>query len=128
MPAAECAFSYAIVRVVPDLVRGEFLNVGVLLFARQHNFLGLRSELDEQRLRALAPDFDPQVAAAALHGFAAVAAAEKTAGRIGELPVSERFGWLVAPSNTVVQCSAVHTGITTDPQRSLERLFTELVL
>jgi hypothetical protein len=40
---------------------------------------------------------------------------------------SERFGWLVAPASTVIQCSQVHTGLTADPAATLDRLFEELV-
>ena len=52
-------FQYTILRVVPRIERGECINVGVVVFCRQHNFLGIRIELDEERLRALAPDLDP---------------------------------------------------------------------
>src|ERR671936_159368 len=49
-------FSYAILRVVPRVERGERLNAGVVLFCRQRDFLGIRVALDERRLGALAPD------------------------------------------------------------------------
>ena len=49
------AFQYAIVRVVPQVERGECLNAGVALFCRSLGFLAARVELDEARLRALAP-------------------------------------------------------------------------
>lgn len=128
MPATASAFSYAIVRVVPDLERGEFVNAGVVLFARQHDFLAARVELDRQRLAAVCPEADADAATAALDAFARVAAGDPDAGRIAALPKSERFGWLVAPSSTIVQCSATHTGITADPQASLDELLAELVL
>ncbi len=121
------AFSYAVVRVVPDLGRGEFVNAGVVLFARQAGFLRARIALDESRLAALAPDFDPAVAQAALAAFRCVAAGDEAAGAIGELSQSERFGWLVAPSSTVVQTSPVHSGVGEDPARLLDELFDELV-
>lgn len=120
------AFSYAIVRVVPDIERGEFINAGVILFARQHDFLGVRIELNSDRLRALAPEFDAEVARAALAAFERVAAGDADGGQMAQLPKSERFGWLVAPSSTVVQCSPVHTGLCEDPQRALAELFDDL--
>jgi hypothetical protein len=43
------------------------------------------------------------------------------------MPASERFGWLVAPSSTMIQPSEVHTGLTDDPESTLDTLFTELV-
>lgn len=127
MPAPS-AFSYAILRVVPRVERGERLNVGVVLFARQHaGFLGMRAELDEARLAALAPDLDPAAVRPHLDALCAVAAGDPGAGPLAGLPPSERFGWLVAPSSTVLQPSEVHTGMTGDPAATLERLFAELV-
>ncbi|MFT4049248.1 MAG: DUF3037 domain-containing protein [Solirubrobacterales bacterium] len=126
MPVAS-AFSYAIVRVVPDLERGEFVNAGVVLFARQHDFLAARFELDARRLAALCPTADPAAAAAALKAFERVAAGDEGAGPMAALPKSERFGWLVAPASTIVQCSQAHTGMTDDPQGSLDDLFGDLV-
>jgi hypothetical protein len=125
MPAS--AFSYAIVRVVPDIERGEFLNAGVLLYARQHSFLSTRIELDAERLRALNPDADAAAIAAALKAFERVAAGDEDAGPMAAMPKSERFGWLAAPSSTVIQCSPVHTGVCSDPQRALDELFEDLV-
>ena len=52
---ARSPFHYAILRVVPRVERGERFNVGVVLFCRQRDFLGVRVDLDEQRLTALAP-------------------------------------------------------------------------
>jgi hypothetical protein len=51
-------YSYAIVRVVPRVERGEYVNVGVVLFVREARYLAARIELDVARLHALAPDLD----------------------------------------------------------------------
>jgi hypothetical protein len=48
-------------------------------------------------------------------------------GALAALPASDRFGWVTAPSSTVIQPSAVHTGMTGDPQATLDHLFTTLV-
>ena len=40
-------YSYAVVRVVPRVEREEFLNVGVVLFSREMDFLGALSYDDE---------------------------------------------------------------------------------
>src|SRR5688572_26367094 len=53
-----CSFDYAIVRVVPRVDRGEFINAGVVLFCSTKTFLDARIELDRERLLALAPDVD----------------------------------------------------------------------
>lgn len=121
-------FQYAILRVVPHIERGECINVGVVVFCRQHNFLGIRIDLDEQRLRALAPDLDPLAVEPPLEAIAAVVAGEPSAGPLAQLSPSERFGWVAATSSTVIQPSEVHTGLTDDPQATLDHLFNSLVL
>ncbi len=120
-------FSYAILRVVPSLERGECLNVGVVLFCRQRGFLGTRIELDEVRLAAVAPGLATPELGAHLEALERVAKGQAGAGPIAELPQSERFGWLAAPSSTIVQASEVHTGLCEDPAATLEGLFARLV-
>jgi hypothetical protein len=120
-------FTYAILRLVPNVERGEQLNVGVVLFCRQRGFLGARVALDEERLKALAPSLDLAEVAAHLHGLVRVAEGNPAAGAIATLPPSERFGWLAAPSSTVIQASPVHTGLSDDPAATLDGLFTRLV-
>lgn len=124
---ARSPFQYAILRVVPRVERGECLNAGVVVFARTRDFLGMRVALDADRLRALDPGTDPGPVAAQLDGRARIAAGDPDAGPIARMPVHQRFHWLVAPSSTVVQPSAVHTGLCDDPQETLDRLFRSLV-
>lgn len=124
---ARRAFSYAVIRIVPRVERGESINAGVVLFCRQLDFLAARVALDQGRLAALAPDLEPGGVAAQLERLVAVAAGDPSAGPMAALPPSERFGWLVAPSSTMIQPSAVHTGLCTDAAATLEELFGELV-
>ena len=120
-------FQYGIVRVVPRVERGECVNAGVVLFCRPLRFLAARVALDEERLRALAPDIDLHAVRGHLDALCRIAAGDETAGPIAALPASERFHWLVAPSSTIIQCSPVHTGLTDDPEADLERLVAQLV-
>jgi hypothetical protein len=120
-------FQYAIVRVVPQVERGECVNAGVVLFCRPRRYLAARVELDEARLRALAPDTDLDAVRGHLEALVRIAAGEPGAGPMAALPESERFHWLVAPSSTMIQCSAVHTGLSDDPAAELERLLDRLV-
>jgi hypothetical protein len=120
-------FQYALLRVVPDLERGEALNAGVVLFCRRRGFLGLRVGLDERRLAALAPGADAVAIARRLEDLRRIADGDETAGQVARLEPSERFGWLTAPASTVVQPSAVHTGLCNDPAAMLDRLFRRLV-
>jgi hypothetical protein len=128
MPADRVAFQYAVVRVVPRIERGEFINAGVVLFCRQHRFLAARTRLDEHALAALAGECDPAEVRSQLATLEAVAAGDAEAGgAVAAMPQSERFHWLTAPASTIVQPSPVHTGLTADPAAELEHLFAALV-
>jgi hypothetical protein len=126
-PERPRAFQYAILRVVPHVERGERFNAGVILFCRQRGFLAARTELDERRLAALDPERDPALVRAHLDALVRIAAGDADAGHVAALDQSERFHWLVAPSSTIIQPSEVHTGLTQDPAKDLDRLFGELV-
>jgi hypothetical protein len=127
VPARE-AYQYALWRVVPHVERGEALNVGVVLFCRRLDFLGARVHLDEARLAALAPDLDVAAVRAHLDTRCAVAAGDPAGGPVAAMEPSERFGWLVAQSSTVIQPSQVHTGLCEDAADTLEHLFATLVM
>jgi hypothetical protein len=130
VPAAELGqrpFSYALLRIVPRVERGERVNAGVVVFCREYDYLGVRAEVDKRRLGALAPGLELGPLEAHMAALGRVAAGDPAAGALAELPPSERFGWLVAPSSTVIQPSKVHTGITDDPQAMLDHLFDTLV-
>jgi len=120
-------FSYAVLRLVPDIERGEQVNVGVIVFCRPLDFLGARTALDDDRARALAPDVDLDAARRHLSAIERIAAGEPEAGPIAKLDTTARFHWLVAPASTIVQPSDVHTGLCDDPQACLDELFERLV-
>jgi hypothetical protein len=120
-------FSYAIVRVVPRVERGERINAGVVLFSRQRRFLAARVALDEAKLAAIAPTLAPATVCSYLEAVPRIAAGDADAGPIARMDQSDRFGWLVAPSSTMIQASPVHTGLCEDPQLTLDRIFDELV-
>ncbi len=121
-------FSYAVLRVVPCIERGERLNVGLALFCRQLDFLELETSLDRGRLSAVAPDLDPGPVEDRLEVIRRVIQGDPAAGALAKLEPSDRFGWLTAPSSTIIQSSAVHTGLTLDPAAELQKLFRSLVL
>jgi hypothetical protein len=120
-------YSYAAVRIVPRVDREEFLNVGVILFAREQGFLSARIEIDRERLLAFAPDADVQSIERHLRTLQAVAEGRPEGGPVAVLPAPERFHWLVAPRSTMIQTSAVHVGRSDDPSEALDALVTRLV-
>jgi hypothetical protein len=120
-------FQYAVLRVVPELERGEFVNVGVVVFCRTLRFLGARVAPELSRVRMLAPGADLDGIPERLDAITRIAAGDPAGGPIARLPPSERFGWIVAPSSTAIQASPTHTGLCTDGQECLERLYRTLV-
>ena len=120
-------FEYALLRVVPRVERGEFINAGVVLYCQEARFLGARVHLDSDRLRALAPRLDPGTVLAHLEVACRVCAGGSEAGAVGMMPPVQRFGWLVAPRSTVVQPSPVHTGLAEDPEEAIEHLLRVMV-
>jgi Protein of unknown function (DUF3037) len=120
-------FSYAIYRVVPRVERGERMNVGVVLFSRPLAFLAARTHLDAERLAAFWPELDPESVRPHLAALERIAAGDPEGGPMAALDVTARFHWLVSPSSTIIQPSAVHTGLCGEPERELEKLFRALV-
>jgi len=120
-------FEYALLRVVPRVERGEFINAGVVLYCQEARFLGARVHLDPERLRALDPRLDPETVLAHLEVACRVCAGGPQAGAVGLMPPVHRFGWLVAPRSTVVQPSPVHTGLAEDPKEAIEHLLRVMV-
>lgn len=120
-------FQYGIVRVVPDIARGEFVNAGVIVLCRPRRFLAARTALDAARLAAIAPALDPAEVQPHLDAIERIAAGDPDGGPIARLGLAERFHWLVAPASTIIQVSDVHTGLCHDPADELEHLFGMLV-
>jgi len=121
------AFDYALVRVVPRVERGEFLNAGVILFCSTLGYLDARVALDRERLLMLNPSIDLDLVQSYLEAIPKICAGGGEEGSIGSLPQRARFHWLGAPRSTVIQTSEVHSGVSDDPKAALESLFEKLV-
>jgi hypothetical protein len=125
-PGVRHAFVYAVLRAVPRVDRGEFVNVGVVLYCQALDYLAASVVLDPVRLRAIAPDVD--IDAVQTSADAVVAACRTPVGLARENEgQAVRFGMLTAPRSTVVQPSPVHAGMTTHPERTLGQLLDRLV-
>lgn len=120
-------FQYVVLRCVPRADREEFVNVAVVLYCQDADFLDCRSYVDPARLAAIAPDLDVPAVESALEAVAAVCRGEASAGAAARAPLGTRFGFLSAPRSTVVQPGPIHGGLTVDPLRHLDRLLDALV-
>jgi hypothetical protein len=120
-------YEWAVLRVVPRVDRGEYVNVGVVVYCQAQDFLRAAVTTDLSRALALDPGLDVLAVRAHLESVAAVCVGDLTAGDSGRRSPGERFRWLVAPRSTVVQTSPVHTGITDDPAAELADLMARMV-
>jgi hypothetical protein len=121
-------FEYAVIRVVPRVEREEFLNVGVILYCKDRQFLQYLYTLDKERLNSFCNDFDCDEIEEHLRAFEWICNADPKGGSIARLDTASRFRWLTATRSTVVQPSKVHPGFCDDPQETLEKLHKQLVL
>ena len=125
--SADNAFSYAVLRLVPRVERGERINVGVVVFCRPLQYLEARTALDTARALVLWPELDVESVRSHLAAIERIATGDPGAGPIARLDTTARFHWLVAPSSTIIQPSVVHTGLCGAPADELDELFRELV-
>lgn len=120
-------YDYAVVRVVPRVERGEFINAGIIVSCDVERILEAAIELDEVRLLALDPQVDLRGVKEALSIIPLICRGGETSGAIGKLSARERFHWLVAPKSTIVQMSPVHTGRCENIASVLRHLMTRMV-
>lgn len=120
-------YQYVVLRCVPRIERGEFVNVGVVLYCQAAGFLAAGWHVEPGRLHALAPELDVEQVRSALEFVEGVCAGDQRGGAASGQPIGVRFGFVKAPKSTVLQPGPVHGGLTADPPRELERLLQALV-
>ena len=120
-------YDYAVVRVVPRVERGEFVNAGIVLSCDVEKILRAAIELDRAALLAIDASIDLELVTQSLTSIPIICAGGEAAGPIGRLSARERFHWLVSPKSTIVQMSPVHTGQCSDVDAALEHLMNSMV-
>ena len=121
-------YEYAVIRVVPRVERGEYINAGVMLFCRDAKYLEMRFEINDQKILCLHPHANLEKINRLMHAFEKVCNGDRGASKIAELQQAERFRWLTAKRSTIIQVSEVHPGLTADPAEKLRQLFNDLIL
>lgn len=121
------SYQYVVLRCVPRVDRDEFINVGVVIYSQNADFLACAFEIDPEKLRSFSPELDLASMDAALETVQRICREEPAPGRPVLDGLGQRFGWIAAPRSTVVQPGPVHGGLTSDPAAELQRLLTRLV-
>lgn len=120
-------YQYTVLRLVPRIEREEFINVGVVLYSQEAEFLQAACHVDEDRALALFPDLDLAAVRASLAALCQVAAGQGSAATPRIERLGPRFGWLSAPRSTILAPGPVHGGTTEDPAATLAHLVRILV-
>ena len=119
------AFQYAVLRAVPRVDRGEFVNVGVILYCQALDYpAGRGGGATTYGCGRLAADVD--LDAVRRSAEAVVDACREPVGSAREnTGLATRFGMLTAPRSTVVQPSPVHAGVTARSRAHAGRLLAQ---
>ncbi|HEV2131248.1 MAG TPA: DUF3037 domain-containing protein [Longimicrobiaceae bacterium] len=120
-------YNFAVLRAVPHVHLGAFVNVGVVVHAPTAEFLGMRVVTEPEKLRQLTPSVDADLLSRYLRCCRRICEGDATAGPVALAAPSERFHWLTAPRSDVLQSSPVHEGLATDPAAAVEELFASYV-
>lgn len=114
------ACSLYLVQYVPDLVRGEYLNIGLFLFSPQENYLGclftddfrrikrFHPQADLDFLRDLQQDFEQQI--------------DEHSDELGSY-----LQWMQLSFSNVVQVSPARACLLQDPAAEIQNLFNRYV-
>ncbi len=121
-------YEYAIIRFSPLVERGEFFNIGAILYSKPKKFLAMRYHIDPEKLQVFNSEHSLEELEAYLKAWDKVCKAEPNSGAIGEMEMPDRFRWLVATRSTIIHSSMTHTGICDDPKEELDAIFEQFVL
>lgn len=119
-------YEYAVVRYVPRVERGEFVNVGLVMMCKRRKWLHVSIKCDRERILALWPEADVDTLSAQLESFERIASGTAP-GPIAALEAHERFRWLTAVRSASISTSRPHPGVTDNLEATARRLFAELV-
>ncbi len=115
-------YEYAVVRYVPRVERGEFVNIGLIMMCKRRRWLKCEICIDEDRVRSLYPLADLTLLRRQVALFQCDNVPEPG------LPVEETYRWLTAVKSAILQTSPSHPGISlVSLEATFARLFQELV-
>ncbi|MCL2716911.1 MAG: DUF3037 domain-containing protein [Alphaproteobacteria bacterium] len=128
----KAAFSYVLLRYLHDVLTGEFVNVGVVLFVPSTGQIKYRMRDTIGRLKGAFPDIDRRRflsdMTAMCRGLQMVERGETDAGPLPEdadvMAVAYRA---LPPDDSALQWSPPGSGLTGDPEATLDDIFERFV-
>src|SRR5690554_4955888 len=121
-------YEYVVIRLVPRVEREEFLNVGVILFSKEAKYLNCKFFMDPHKLQLFSSELESSEIEKNLQAFEEICAGSHKGGDVAQWEIPDRFRWLTAQRSSSIQTSRPHIGFSDDLDKTLERLFKELVL
>lgn len=121
-------YEYAVIRIFPKVEREEFINAGILIYSKQAKKLLVKTYFNEQKFHAFETELDEEQVKLNLQSFERIANADPKGGPIAKMDMPSRFRWMTAIRSSCIQTSRPHPGFANDLEKTLERLFEELVV
>jgi hypothetical protein len=126
------AYSYTMLRYMHDVLTGEFINVGIVVFVPSTGYVGYKTRLTMGRLKGAFPDIDRTAFVRSMRavrrGLQRVAAIEQNAGMLRTEGDAAAVARRAMPQNdSSLRWSDCGAGVTSDPDSTLERLFDRFV-
>ena len=121
-------YEYSVIRIVPDVEREEFINIGLIMMCKRRRWLKIKFAPLPTSLKHIFPFIDIENLQRHICSFQCTGEGEKGYGPIAQLETEERFRWLTAVKSAVIQTSRPHPGLAMSLEETFEHLFNRLVI
>ena len=126
------AYSYTFLRYVHDVLTSEFINVGVVIYVPSKGIVRTKLRHTIGRIKGAFPDFDRKAFLLSINsirkGLQTLEKMERDAGLLSRnSDVSEIVRLALCNDDSSLQWSPTGTGLTTNPEATLEHLFDRYV-
>jgi hypothetical protein len=127
----KASFSFSVLRYVHDVIGGEFINAGVVLYCPEHSYLRANITTRYGRISKTFYEFDGtsfQRYVGALQNRINAHGDELNGGWLfPSSRLAEVLSSYLTADDSAFQFGPVHSGVTSDPQSELDRLFNRYV-
>ncbi len=120
-------YEYSVIRVLPQVEREEFFNVGLVLFCKRRKYIRMAFQFDEAKFSAFQSELTAEQILSNLQAFERISRGDSDAGPIAQEEPAERFRWLTAVRSSCIQTSRPHPGLSIHLDETFDKLFEELV-
>lgn len=98
-------YEYSTLRYVPDIERGEFINIGLMMMCKRCSWHKVKLHIDEHKIKAVRPDADID----RLRCQASIFTSPDVPAR--DLPEEEKYRWKASVKSAIIQTSPSHPGL-----------------